>query len=98
KLSDLFNKSSSSSSATNTIATTGLTITKNWVDNENEEGLRPDSVDLVILKEAKDEQEEVKRADWFASREIRTDLDNVVLKANREPYTVNISGNDSVTV
>ena len=97
-LSDLYNKTSSSSSATNTIATTGLTITKNWVDNNDKEGLRPDSVDLVILKEAKDEQEEVKRADWFASREIRTDLDNVVLKANREPYTVNISGDGSVTV
>ena len=97
-LSNLSNKTSSSSSATNTIATTGLTITKNWVDNNDAEKLRPESVDLVILKEAKDEQEEVKRADWFASREIRTDLDNVVLKANREPYTVNISGNDSVTV
>ena len=98
KLSELSNRSSSSSSATNAIETTGLTITKKWVDDNDKEGLRPDSVDLVILKEAKDEQEEVKRADWFASREIRTDLDNVVLKANREPYTVNISGNDSVTV
>lgn len=56
KLSDLFNKSSSSSSATNTIATTGLTITKNWVDNENEEGLRPESVDIVILQEKNDSQ------------------------------------------
>ncbi len=98
KLSDLFNKTSSSSSATNTIATTGLTITKNWVDNNDAEKLRPESVDLVILKDAKDEQEEVERADWFASRTISTDLENVVLKANREPYTVNISGNNSVTV
>ena len=97
-LSDLYNKTSSSSSATNTIATTGLTITKNWVDNNDAEKLRPKSVDLVILKDAKDEQEEVERADWFASRTISTDLENVVLKANREPYTVNISGNNSVTV
>ena len=97
-LSDLYNKTSSSSSATNAIETTGLTITKKWVDDNDKEGLRPESVDLVILKEAKDEQEEVKRADWFASREIRTDLDNVVLRANGEPYTVNISGDGSVTV
>ena len=97
-LSDLYNKTSSSSSATNTIATTGLTITKNWVDNNDAEKLRPKSVDLVILKDAKDEQEEVARADLFASREIRTTLDNVVLKANGEPYTVNISGDGSVTV
>ena len=97
-LSNLSNKTSSSSSATNTIATTGLTITKNWVDNNDAEKLRPESVDLVILKDAKDEQEEVERADLFASREIRTTLDNVVLKANGEPYTVNISGDGSVTV
>lgn len=97
-LSDLYNKTSSSSSATNTIATTGLTITKNWVDNNDAEKLRPESVDLVILKDAKDEQEEVERADWFASRTISTDLENVVLKANGEPYTVNISGDGSVTV
>ena len=98
KLSDLFNKSSSSSSATNTIATTGLTITKNWVDNNDAEKLRPESVDLVILKDAKDEQEEVERADLFASRTITTQLNNVVLRANGEPYTVNISGDGSVTV
>ena len=97
-LSNLSNKTSSSSSATNTIATTGLTITKNWVDNNDAEKLRPKSVDLVILKDAKDEQEEVARADLFASREIRTTLDNVVLKANGEPHTVNISGDGSVTV
>lgn len=98
KLSDLFNKTSSSSSATNTIATTGLTITKNWVDNNDAEKLRPESVDLVILKDAKDEQEEVERADLFASRTITTQLNNVVLRANGEPYTVNISGDGSVTV
>ena len=97
-LSNLSNKTSSSSSATNTIATTGLTITKNWVDNNDAEILRPKSVDLVILKDAKDEQEEVARADLFASRTITTQLNNVVLRANGEPYTVNISGNDSVTV
>ena len=98
KLSELSNRSSSSSSATNAIETTGLTITKNWVDNNDAEKLRPESVDLVILKDAKDEQEEVERADWFASRTISTDLENVVLKANGEPYTVNISGDGSVTV
>ena len=97
-LSDLYNKTSSSSSATNTIATTGLTITKNWVDNNDAEKLRPESVDLVILKDAKDEQEEVARADLFASRTITTQLNNVVLRANGEPYTVNISGDGSVTV
>ena len=97
-LSDLYNKTSSSSSATNTIATTGLTITKNWVDNNDAEKLRPKSVDLVILKDAKDEQEEVARADLFASRTITTQLNNVVLRANGEPYTVNISGDGSVTV
>ena len=97
-LSNLSNKTSSSSSATNTIATTGLTITKNWVDNNDAEKLRPKSVDLVILKDAKDEQEEVARADLFASRTITTQLNNVVLRANGEPYTVNISGDGSVTV
>ena len=97
-LSNLSNKTSSSSSATNTIATTGLTITKNWVDNNDAEKLRPESVDLVILKDAKDEQEEVARADLFASRTITTQLNNVVLRANGEPYTVNISGNNSVTI
>lgn len=97
-LSNLSNKTSSSSSAINTIATTGLTITKNWVDNNDAEKLRPESVDLVILKDAKDEQEEVERADLFASRTITTQLNNVVLRANGEPYTVNISGDGSVTV
>ena len=97
-LSNLSNKTSSSSSATNTIATTGLTITKNWVDNNDAEKLRPKSVDLVILKDAKDEQEEVARADLFASRTITTQLNNVVLRANGEPYTVNISGNNGVTI
>ncbi len=97
-LSNLSNKTSSSSSATNTIATTGLTITKNWVDNNDAEKLRPKSVNLVILKDAKDEQEEVARADLFASRTITTQLNNVVLRANGEPYTVNISGDGSVTV
>ena len=97
-LPSLASKTATESSATNAIETTELTITKNWKDNEDEEGLRPESVDLVILQDAKDEQEEVERADWFASRTISTDLENVVLKANREPYTVNISGNNSVTV
>ena len=97
-LSSLANKTATESSATNAIGTMELTIKKIWNDNNDAEKLRPKSVDLVILKEAKDEQEEVARADLFASREIRTDLDNVVLKANREPYTVNISGNNSVTI
>lgn len=97
-LSNLSNKTSSSSSATNAIDITELTIKKIWNDNNDAEKLRPKSVDLVILQDAKDEQEEVERADWFASRTISTDLENVVLKANREPYTVNISGNNSVTV
>ena len=97
-LPSLANKTATESSATNAIGTMELTIKKIWNDNNDAEKLRPKSVDLVILKEAKDEQEEVARADLFASREIRTDLDNVVLKANREPYTVNISGNNSVTI
>lgn len=89
KLSDLFNKSSSSSSATNTIATTGLTITKNWVDNENEEGLRPESVDIVILQEKNDSQsgEESARAALFTSRQAPnqttksdSNIENVVLE------------------
>ena len=97
-LSSLANKTATESSATNAIGTMELTIKKIWNDNNDAEKLRPKSVDLVILKDAKDEQEEVARADLFASREIRTTLDNVVLKANGEPYTVNISGDGSVTV
>ena len=89
---------SSSSSATNAIDITELTIKKIWNDNNDAEKLRPESVDLVILKDAKDEQEEVARADLFASRTITTQLNNVVLRANGEPYTVNISGNNSVTI
>ena len=88
-LSDLYNKTSSSSSATNTIATTGLTITKNWVDNENEEGLRPASVDIVILQEKNDSQsgEESGRAALFTSRQAPnqttksdSNIENVVLE------------------
>ena len=88
-LSDLYNKTSSSSSATNTIATTGLTITKNWVDNENEEGLRPESVDIVILQEKNDSQsgEESARAALFTSRQAPnqttksdSNIENVVLE------------------
>ena len=97
-LSNLSNKTSSSSSATNAIDITELTIKKIWNDNNDAEKLRPESVDLVILKDAKDEQEEVARADLFASRTITTQLNNVVLRANGEPYTVNISGNNSVTI
>ncbi len=96
--SNLSNKTSSSSSATNAIDITELTIKKIWNDNNDAEKLRPESVDLVILKDAKDEQEEVARADLFASRTITTQLNNVVLRANGEPYTVNISGNNSVTI
>ena len=48
-LSSLASKTATESSATNAIETTELTITKNWKDNEDEEGLRPESVDLVIL-------------------------------------------------
>lgn len=97
-LSNLSNKTSSSSSATNAIDITELTIKKIWKDNNDAEKLRPELVDLVILKDAKDEQEEVARADLFASRTITTQLNNVVLRANGEPYTVNISGDGSVTV
>ena len=88
-LSDLYNKTSSSSSATNTIATTGLTITKNWVDNENEEGLRPASVDIVILQETDNSQsgEESGRAALFTSRQAPnqttksdSNIENVVLE------------------
>ena len=88
-LSDLYNKTSSASSATNTIATTGLTITKNWVDNENEEGLRPASVDIVILQEKNDSQsgEESGRAALFTSRQAPnqttksdSNIENVVLE------------------
>lgn len=88
-LSNLSNKTSSSSSATNTIATTGLTITKNWVDNENEEGLRPESVDIVILQEKNDSQsgEESARAALFTSRQAPnqttksdSNIENVVLE------------------
>ena len=97
-LSNLSNKTSSSSSATNAIDITELTIKKIWNDNNDAEKLCPESVDLVILKDAKDEQEEVARADLFASRTITTQLNNVILRANGEPYTVNISGNNSVTI
>ena len=97
-LSSLANKTATESSATNAIDITELTIKKIWNDNNDAEKLRPKSVDLVILKDAKDEQEEVARADLFASRTITTQLNNVVLRANGEPYTVNISGDGSVTV
>ena len=97
-LSNLSNKSSSSSSATNTIATTGLTITKNWVDNENEEGLRPASVDIVILQEKNDSQsgEESARAALFTSRQAPnqttlSDIDNVVLEGNGHVKVVTLS-------
>ena len=88
-LSDLYNKTSSSSSATNTIATTGLTITKNWVDNNDKEGLRPASVDIVILQEKNDSQsgEESGRAALFTSRQAPnqttksdSNIENVVLE------------------
>ena len=89
-LSDLYNKTSSSSSATNTIATTGLTITKNWVDNNDKEGLRPASVDIVILQEKNDSQsgEESGRAALFTSRQVApnqttksdSNIENVVLE------------------
>ena len=98
KLSELSNRSSSSSSATNTIATTGLTITKNWVDNENEEGLRPESVDIVILQEKNDSQsgEESGRAALFTSRQAPnqttlSDIDNVVLEGNGHVKVVTLS-------
>ncbi len=97
-LSSLANKTATESSATNAIGTMELTIKKIWNDNNDAEKLRPESVDLVILKDAKDEQEEVARADLFASRTITTQLNNVLLRANGEPYTVNISGNNSVTI
>lgn len=97
-LSNLSNKTSSSSSATNTIATTGLTITKNWVDNENEEGLRPASVDIVILQEKNDSQsgEESGRAALFTSRQAPnqttlSDIDNVVLEGNGHVKVVTLS-------
>ena len=97
-LSDLYNKTSSSSSATNTIATTGLTITKNWVDNENEEGLRPASVDIVILQETDNSQsgEESGRAALFTSRQAPnqttlSDIDNVVLEGNGHVKVVTLS-------
>ena len=96
--SNLSNKTSSSSSATNTIATTGLTITKNWVDNENEEGLRPASVDIVILQEKNDSQsgEESARAALFTSRQAPnqttlSDIDNVVLEGNGHVKVVTLS-------
>lgn len=98
KLSDLFNKLSSSSSATNTIATTGLTITKNWVDNENEEGLRPASVDIVILQETDNSQsgEESGRAALFTSRQApnqttSSNIENVVLEGNGAVKVVTLS-------
>lgn len=97
-LSNLSNKTSSSSSATNTIATTGLTITKNWVDNENEEGLRPAPVDIVILQEKNDSQsgEESARAALFTSRQAPnqttlSDIDNVVLEGNGHVKVVTLS-------
>ena len=101
-LSDLYNKTSSSSSATNTIATTGLTITKNWVDNENEEGLRPASVDIVILQEKNDSQsgEESGRAALFTSRQAPnqttlSDIDNVVLEGNGDVKVVKLDETNS---
>ena len=97
-LSDLYNKTSSSSSATNTIATTGLTITKNWVDNENEEGLRPASVDIVILQETDNSQsgEESGRAALFTSRQApnqttSSNIENVVLEGNGAVKVVTLS-------
>ena len=97
-LSDLYDKTSSSSSATNTIATTGLTITKNWVDNENEEGLRPASVDIVILQETDNSQsgEESGRAALFTSRQApnqttSSNIENVVLEGNGAVKVVTLS-------
>ena len=97
-LSNLSNKTSSSSSATNTIATTGLTITKNWVDNENEEGLRPASVDIVILQETDNSQsgEESGRAALFTSRQApnqttSSNIENVVLEGNGAVKVVTLS-------
>ena len=89
KLSDLFNKSSSSSSATNAIDITELTIKKIWNDNNDAEKLRPESVDLVILQEKNDSQsgEESGRAALFTSRQAPnqttksdSNIENVVLE------------------
>lgn len=88
-LSSLASKTATESSATNAIETTELTITKNWKDNEDEEGLRPESVDLVILQEKNDSQsgEESGRAALFTSRQAPnqttksdSNIENVVLE------------------
>lgn len=88
-LSSLASKTATESSATNAIETTELTITKNWKDNEDEEGLRPESVDLVILQEKNDSQsgEESGRAALFTSRQepnqttkSDSNIENVVLE------------------
>ena len=98
KLSDLFNKSSSSSSATNAIDITELTIKKIWNDNNDAEKLRPESVDLVILQEKNDSQsgEESVRAALFTSRQAPnqttlSDIDNVVLEGNGHVKVVTLS-------
>lgn len=88
-LPSLASKTATESSATNAIETTELTITKNWKDNEDEEGLRPESVDLVILQEKNDSQsgEESGRAALFTSRQAPnqttksdSNIENVVLE------------------
>ena len=88
-MSSLASKTATESSATNAIETTELTITKNWKDNEDEEGLRPESVDLVILQEKNDSQsgEESGRAALFTSRQAPnqttksdSNIENVVLE------------------
>lgn len=59
----------STTTAVNKLETTDLSVEKRWAGDENETDLRPDSIDVLVERQVRDEQTgELLRSSWMAPR------------------------------
>lgn len=62
-------ENSSTTTAVNKLKTTDLSVEKRWAGDENETDLRPDSIDVLVERQVRDEQTgELLRSSWMAPR------------------------------